>query len=505
VTRSSNEHYKSGNLNNALRHIDGDFVVVLDADHVVRRQFLSRTLGFFRDERVALVQIPQVYYNVDSYQHVLSPRRRRLWHESSIFHHVMQPGADRYGAAFFVGTGAVLRRSALDGIGGFATGSITEDIHTSMRLHAAGWRSVYLDEALGFLLAPETPFAYTLQRLRWAQGAMQILRRENPALLPGLSRWQRIGYLNSLTGYLAAYQHLIFYAAPGLLLFAGWSPIALDRSYALWLFVARIGLDLAIFLALTGQHARLFLSECFKVLNVAIYLHGSLALLRPDGLPFRVTPKGRHRGLPYALLVPSALVFLFNLTAVGVGLTALLSGAEHPGAVALSTLFATFFAIAGALALVHAFERRGAEEPFTFPVALRARLAGGDGFVEDVIVRRLNARVAYVASRRVMRSGQRLRLGLEAAGVEAPVSVEVVGAHDHPDRGDEQILALRLLNLQGPDRDRLDRFLFGTAVPEFFARLEGIPPGPAPDLDARHAGDGEEPIESFLPLRSGIV
>ena len=153
LTRPSNEHYKAGNLNNALEHTTGELVLVLDADHVPRGALAERLASFFADPKVGLVQTPQVYYNIDSYQHHVSNRTRRLWHEATVFHHMMQPGAQRRNAAFFVGTGAMLRRAALDQVGGFATGSITEDIHTSIRLHGAGWRSVYVDEALGFLEA----------------------------------------------------------------------------------------------------------------------------------------------------------------------------------------------------------------------------------------------------------------------------------------------------------------------------------------------------------------
>jgi cellulose synthase (UDP-forming) len=505
VTRPWNEHYKSGNLNNALACTDGDLVVVLDADHVVRRQFLTRTLGHFRDPSVALVQTPQVYYNVDSYQHALSTRRRRLWHEASIFHHAMQPGADRLNSAFFVGTGAILRRSALEAVGGFATETITEDIHTSMRLHAAGFRSVYVDEALGFLLAPDTPFAYTLQRLRWAQGAMQILRKENPLRRRGLSIAQRLFYLNSLTGYLGAYQHTLFYLAPGLLLIGNLSPIALDRSYAFWIFAGRILLDLGVFLLLAGRHARLLLSECFKILNVAIFLRASLALLRPDGLPFRVTPKGKHGGLPVALLVPSILVFLFNLTAIGAGVTKLSSGTPHPGAVVLSTFFATLFAVSGALALLHAVERRGTEEPFAFPVALRSSLRGPEGRAEAVTIVRLNATTAYVTCRSAPAAGTRLSLDLSGAGLSDPVTVAVAGAQPDPTGKWETILKLTLLHVEGTKRDVLDRFLFNTAVPDLFGQLDGTPTGPPPDFPPEASRHVDEPIESFVHLKAGIV
>ena len=394
LTRDGNAHYKAGNLNAALARTDGELVLVLDADHVPRPQILQRLVPYFQDPGLALVQTPQVYYNIDSYQHDVSIRKHRLWHEASVFHHLMQPGANHRGASFFVGTGALLRRSALRAIDGFATGSITEDIHTSMRLHAAGYRSLYVDEALGYLLAPDTPYAYSNQRLRWAQGAMQILRRENPIRKRGLNFWQRVSYMNSLAGYLAAYQHLLFYLSPALFLAFGLSPIAVDPRLAFPMFVGHIVIDIAIYKYLARPYARLFLGECYKMLSMALYIRASVTLFRPDGLLFRVTPKGKHSGLPWSLWLPSSVLFAINLTAVGLGVARFAHGDAYPGAVALTTFFAAFFSIAGALALVHAYERRAAHEAFAFPADFTAVLAGV-GESAMLSVGRINHHVVY--------------------------------------------------------------------------------------------------------------
>jgi cellulose synthase (UDP-forming) len=264
LTRPDNLDFKAGNLNHALARTDGELVLVLDADHVPHPALLSRTVGHFADEQVALVQTPQVYYNVDSFQHDLAAGRP-LWHEGVLFHHVIQPGADRLNAAFFVGTGGVVRRSALAAIGNFATGSITEDIHTSMRLHAAGYRSVYVDEALGFMLAADTPFAYARQRERWCQGSMQILRSECPLWKRGLSLWQRIFYFNALSVYLTAYLHLVCYLAPGLFLLFGWSPIdAGNEHFANEL--PEVGCDAQAPAAVEGEELQRLVAEAVATL-----------------------------------------------------------------------------------------------------------------------------------------------------------------------------------------------------------------------------------------------
>src|SRR5229473_3371025 len=143
LTRTDNAHAKAGNLNHALAGSSGELIAVFDADHAPRRDFLVKTLGYFEDTRVAFVQTPQDYYNLDSYQHRGTHASHEIWTEQALFFRVIQRGKDCWNSAFFCGSCAVVRRSALERIGGFATGTITEDLHTSIRLHAAGFRSVY--------------------------------------------------------------------------------------------------------------------------------------------------------------------------------------------------------------------------------------------------------------------------------------------------------------------------------------------------------------------------
>src|SRR5205085_10152554 len=104
---------------------------------------------YFEDPALAFVQSPQSFYNRDSF--VFRTRRNsRRWSEQGIFYDVIQPGKNRYNAAFFVGTSAVIRRQALDSIGGFATETATEHVHTSVRMHARGWKSLLVSEPLAF-------------------------------------------------------------------------------------------------------------------------------------------------------------------------------------------------------------------------------------------------------------------------------------------------------------------------------------------------------------------
>jgi len=225
LTRPDNAHAKAGNLNAALACTHGEFIAIFDADQVPLPDYLDKTLGYFADPGLAFVQTPQEYYNLDSMQHRAAPRRGGPWHEQSLFYRVIQPAKNRWNAAFWCGSNSVIRRSALAQVGGVAIGSVTEDIKTSLRLHRAGWTSLQVDEVLALGLAPHDFLAFTVQRLRWAQGAMQVLQQENPLGIRGLTLAQRLNYLASLTTYLEAVQRVVYLLAPAVVLATGVLPI----------------------------------------------------------------------------------------------------------------------------------------------------------------------------------------------------------------------------------------------------------------------------------------
>ena len=165
LTREENVHAKAGNINAALPRTRGELILILDADHVPQPQMLQAVVGHFEDDGLAYVQTPHEFYNRDSVQHVEHDD-----HDQSMFFHVVQPGRDNHGAAFWCGSGAVIRRAALEEVGGLATDTITEDFHTSLRIHRRGWRSRFHDEALVYGIAPHNLEQFLLQRHRWAAG-----------------------------------------------------------------------------------------------------------------------------------------------------------------------------------------------------------------------------------------------------------------------------------------------------------------------------------------------
>ncbi|WP_051142686.1 glycosyltransferase [Gryllotalpicola ginsengisoli] len=357
-------HAKAGNINNALMQTSGEFVLILDADMVPRPEILDRTLGYFDDDRVALVQTPQIFSNVATGD--------PLGSQAPLFYGPIQEGKDGWNAAFFCGSNAVLRREALMHLGliGYvrqteqdvarrlrqatlivrrtlartrpgpgrtmltaalsalreasgalangepaaevtytlrervneaartvvsadvaamrgdlialgldqeddgadldelverlaqrdlsplnameavrvtldaidvgrteeaqpllplATISVTEDMATSMRLHANGWKSVFHNELLADGLAPEDLGTMLTQRLRWAQGTMQVFLRENPLFVRGMNLAQRLMYFSTMWSYLSGFATVVYLAAPVFFLCFGVLPV---RSYA---------------------------------------------------------------------------------------------------------------------------------------------------------------------------------------------------------------------------------------------------------------------------------
>ncbi len=134
---------------------------------------------------------------------------------------MVQDGNDFWNATFFCGSCAVLRRTALDEMGGIAVETVTEDAHTSLRMQTHGWNTAYINIPQAAGLATERLSAHVKQRIRWARGMVQILRIENPLFAPGLKLAQRLCYFNAMTHFLYALPRLIFLTAPLIYLIFG--------------------------------------------------------------------------------------------------------------------------------------------------------------------------------------------------------------------------------------------------------------------------------------------
>ena len=145
IARDDNRDAKAGNINHALALLRSPYVAVFDSDHVPTRSFLQVTMGWFlRDRKLGMMQTPHHFYSPDPFERNLN-QFRTIPNEAELFYGVVQDGNDFWNATFFCGSCAVLRRSALDEIGGVAVETVTEDAHTSLRMQMSGWNTAYIN------------------------------------------------------------------------------------------------------------------------------------------------------------------------------------------------------------------------------------------------------------------------------------------------------------------------------------------------------------------------
>jgi cellulose synthase (UDP-forming) len=330
IRRDNNANAKAGNLNNALKHTTGEFILQLDADHVPLPNILDKLLGFFNDPKVAYSQAPQDFYNTDSFTHVVNAADHRLWEENRIFFSLIQAGKDRMNASFFCGSCGILRRKAFEEIGGFSTKTVTEDMETSVVLHGRGWKSTYYGEMLAYGLAPASAGQYHVQRLRWGQGSMQILRKLNPLRYPGLNWIQRIQYVASTTVYFDGYQKLVFYLAPMLFFFTGWLPVQTTDRELLVRLVPYLILTLVSFELLSRGTGWILISERYNMAKFTTYMAAVPALFTKRTLKFNVTPKGAG-SVPFYTYGPQLVLFTLSLASLVWGALAFYFGwMEYP-------------------------------------------------------------------------------------------------------------------------------------------------------------------------------
>lgn len=318
LTRPNNFHAKAGNLNHAIARTYGELVASFDADFVPTRNFLNRTVGFFQNPNVGLIQTPQSFYNPDpiarnlGLEGVLTP-------DEEVFYRHVQPMLDGSGSVVCSGTSFVIRRSALEAAGGFVTESLSEDYFTGVRLAAQGNEVIYLNEKLSAGLAAEDIAAHATQRLRWARGTLQaFFIQTNPLTIPGLNLVQRLGHLQGLLNWFSNIPRIYFLLMPLTYSFLGVIPLQATLGEVLYFFLPYYLVQLTVFGWLNHRSRSALLSDIYSLvlafpLTVTIFQ----AMLSPFSKGFKVTPKGtahRHFRFNWALAWP--LIGFFLLTAI---------------------------------------------------------------------------------------------------------------------------------------------------------------------------------------------
>jgi cellulose synthase (UDP-forming) len=318
ITRSDNRHAKAGNLNHALPQTNSELIVVFDADFIPTKNFLTRTVGFFQEENVALVQTPQSFYNADpiarnlGLENVVTP-------EEEVFYRQIQPIRDGADSAICAGTSFVVRRSAILAVGGFVTDSLSEDYFTGIRLSAKGYRLIYLDEKLSAGLAAENIAAHAAQRLRWVRGTLQAFFIDtNPLTIRGLRPIQRLAHLEGLLHWFTSISRVGFLIMPLAYSFLCIIPIRATAAELLFFFLPYYLVQITVFAWLNNRSRSALLSDIYSfVFCCPLALTVIQVMLHPFSKQFKVTPKGQKRdrfSFNWHLAWP--LILLFVATAV---------------------------------------------------------------------------------------------------------------------------------------------------------------------------------------------
>ena len=318
VTRSDNRYAKAGNLNHAIAQTSGEFIAVFDADFIPTKNFLKRTIGFFQNPQIALVQTPQTFYNFDpvarnlGLEGVIPP-------EEEVFYRLIQPIKDGAGSVVCAGTSFVVRRSTLEAVGGFVTSSLSEDYFTGIRLCASGAQVIYLNEKLSAGLAAESISDHIAQRVRWIRGTLQAFFIDsNPLTIPGLRLRQRVGHLEGLLYWLISVPRLLFLLVPLVYSFFGIMPIRVTSAGIFSVFLPYYLVQLSVFAWLNGRSRSAILTDVYAlVLCIPLSVALIQVFFNPFGKVFKVTPKGvaRHQYSIHAWLALPLLMLLMATVA----------------------------------------------------------------------------------------------------------------------------------------------------------------------------------------------
>ena len=311
---------KAGKINRSLQMTQEDFILVLDPDHIPFPNFLDHTLGFFQNEKVGFVQVSQAYYNQYRSFTALGAAE-----QTYTFYGPTQMSLHGLGCGVAIGANCTFRRKALESIGGHGIG-LAEDLITSIRMHAAGWKSVYNPVVVSRGLVPEDLGSFCKQQLKWARGVFEVTFVEIPKLFRKLSFWQKISYLTIGTYYLVGATQFFFTFIPFLFFLTGILPA--QMSFVSFLiygsFVAFFGVMIYLYVQRwmchpeteRGLHWR---GTVLKYACWPVFFLGFLLAVVDAEIPYIPTAKKAARGsvTPFARpLMIHIVLFLISISGI---------------------------------------------------------------------------------------------------------------------------------------------------------------------------------------------
>jgi len=434
ITRLEHGHAKAGNINHALTTMNSPYVAIFDCDHVPTRSFLQMTLGWMlADAKLAMLQTPHHFYSPDPFERNLL-QYKTIPNESELFYGIVQDGNDFWNATFFCGSCALIRRSALDEVGGIAVETVTEDAHTSLRMQKLGYNTAYINMPQAAGLSTETLAAHVGQRIRWARGMIQIFRTDNPMFGGKMKLTQRLCYLNAMAHFLYAAPRLIFLCAPLVYLLLGRTIIP-----GYWVAILVYAMPHLILSNLTNSRVQSrfrhsFWNEIYEsVLAPFIFLPTLLALINPKLGSFNVTDKGvtlAETRFDRSISTPTRRLLFLNVVALAMAPYRLyVTDPHHPGAVIMNVMWVLFNMMILGVAAAVAYEQKQRRESVRIDARIPVRVDMPDGrqiggMTIDMSVGGASVKLAQDAGFVV---GDSFRLAFPEQSGNAEIGAKVVG------------------------------------------------------------------------------
>jgi len=438
ITRTDNSHAKAGNLNHALKLTKGELICVFDCDHVATRIFLQATVGsFLQDPKLALLQTPHYFYSPDPFERNLS-LGKNIPNEGSLFYGPIQQGNDNWNATFFCGSCAVIRRSALEEIGGFAVETVTEDAHTALKMQRLGWKSAFLAIPLAAGLATERLVLHVIQRTRWARGMTQIFRMDNPLFGRGLTWQQRCCYLSAMLYFQFALPRVAFLTAP--LAYLLFNLNIIHSSAGLIFAYALPHLLLTIYLnsRMNGRYRYSFWGEIYDiVLAFHLILPTAITMIFPKRGKFNVTDKGGLLNIGYfdfTVVRPHLIVAILLTIGIIAGLVRAFAHdyfAVDPKVIALNVGWGIYSLVFLLAAIAVARETRQTRKTIRIDVDVPVIVHYASGISSRTHTQDLSmggCRIVVPDNRHLTDEIEEIELQLQSGSISIPVNV--IGADD---------------------------------------------------------------------------
>lgn len=354
-----------------------DFVAQMDTDFTPSKHFLTSTLGYFRDPKVAFVGTPQVYGN--EHESIIA---RGAAQQTFSFYGTLLRGMDGMDTAMLIGANHVVRVAALKEVNYYSP-HITEDLLTGMKLHAAGWKSVYVPKVLAIGEGPVAWKAYFDQQRRWAYGCMSILFGHSGKLFRKMGLRRSIYYFFIQQHYFNGLATGISVGLLGLFFIAGIQTANIDlASFIIGYIPVLIAIMIMQFWLQTfnvrprHESGMMFAGMFINLAAWPIFMMAFFNLFKRKKLVYKVTPKGtkarKRRDNIQKLFMPHYAIALIAAMSLAIGLQDNSPNAMMLAWAFVATVTAMLVPISIPLALSWKWTKRGA-------VALLAFLRGPIG------------------------------------------------------------------------------------------------------------------------------